>query len=178
MKYLLPCEKCGEKTPIDVNQAGQPIACCCGEMLEAPSLRGIRELARISDETAVAIPKRAWSMGRGIAFVTGLVIALVAMGAVAVFVAKITFVETPPPPVAVSEQVSAEIDVMSPSEAWDAWTKMRQEGLGPYHPPEHYLARQWIQRHKMFTAVAAVIAACALALSAGACLMPGAKRSR
>ncbi|MBC8876118.1 MAG: hypothetical protein H8E44_42375 [Planctomycetes bacterium] len=177
MKYLLPCEKCGEKTAIDVNQAGQPIACCCGAMLEVPSLRGIRELAR-SDEAVEAVAKRAWSRERGIAFVAGLVIILVTLGLGTIAVLRITsLADIPEPSVHAHKIDGAEIDAMSPLEAWGEWKDLREEGLGPYQPPIHFLAQQSIRRHKVFVAVVSVIAVCALALSAGACLFPSAKRS-
>jgi len=177
MKYLLPCEECGEETPIDTNQAGQPIACCCGAMLEVPSLRGIRELAR-SGEAVETVAKRAWSRGRGIAFVAGLVIILVTLGLGAIAVVRITsLADISEPSVHAREIDGAEIDAMSPLEAWGEWKELRKEGLGPYHPPIHLLAQQSIRDHKIFVGVVSVIAVCGLALSAGACFFPSAKRS-
>jgi len=43
MKYLLPC-KCGQSVEIEAGQAGQTVACACGESLLVPSMLQIKAL--------------------------------------------------------------------------------------------------------------------------------------
>ena len=41
--YLLPCS-CGNSVPVESHQAGGSVNCTCGQSLNVPSLRDLREL--------------------------------------------------------------------------------------------------------------------------------------
>ncbi len=175
MKYLFPCEKCGETHPIDTSQAGQQISCQCGQLLEAPSLRGIRELEP-AVEAAATGPRRDWSLGRGLASVGGF---LLAGGGLAVVIfagmyrTQLGMFERP---VYDAEMAQAEIDALSPGQAFDTWAQIRENGLGPYRPPLHFMARQSRERSMVVMIVASVLALCGITSAAGAILFRRGRR--
>jgi hypothetical protein len=174
MKHLFPCEKCGETHEIDTSQAGQHISCRCGQVLEVPSLRGIRELEPVV-EMATAAPRQAWNLGRGCAFAAGI---LLALGGAAVVIFACMFraqIRIPERPVYKAEQVEADIDAWSPRQAWDAWGEIREQGLGRYRPPAHHLARQALERTELLIIVGSIAGLFGVVAAAGAVLFRGGK---
>ena len=109
MKYLLPCEKCGEKTPIDVNQAGQQIACICGQMLGVPSLRGIREL-EVLENVDTTVPQSKWTVGRRVVVVIGLVVCVSSLAVFGLAMVNRTNIVVPERPVYNVAASDADID--------------------------------------------------------------------
>jgi len=178
MKYLLPCEKCGEKTPIDVNQAGQQIACQCGQMLEIPSLRGIRELdvLEVLDDAGTAAPRTSWNPGRGIVFVGGLVVCLFGLAVLSLAGLNWKHIIVPDRPTTNFERIGVEIDAMTPAQAWDEWGRLRTDGIGRYRPPIHVLAQDAVDFWRTVMVVAACVAVAGILASVGACFLPGARR--
>jgi hypothetical protein len=73
MKYLLPCSNCGHKTTVETGQAGQMLQCVCGQQVEVPTIRGMRELETQGGET-VSQPR--WNRRRGFMFVGGVITAI------------------------------------------------------------------------------------------------------
>ncbi len=65
MKYLLPCTACGQTTPITTGQAGQTIHCACGNALEIPSIRAMRQLEPVAEAPAAPL----WNKQKGLLFV-------------------------------------------------------------------------------------------------------------
>ena len=166
MKYLLPCEKCGEKTPIDVNQAGQQIACICGQMLGVPSLRGIREL-EVLENVDTTVPQSKWTVGRRVSSLAGFGLAMV----------NRTNIVVPERPVYNVAASDADIDAKTPAEAWDEWVHLRSDGLGHYHKPPHVHVRGVVETLRTVMAIAASVAVVGLLMAIGACVLPGARRS-
>ena len=177
MKYLLPCDRCGEKTPIDVSQAGQQITCGCGQMLGVPSLRGIRELEAL-DEVEATVPQSTWGVGRRVVFVIGLVVCVIGLAVVVLAIINLTYIGVPERPVYDIARSNAEIDAQTPAQAWDEWVQLRAEGLGHYHEPFHVAARREVRMLWIVMVIAGSVAAAGLLMSAGACLFPRAKRGR
>lgn len=176
MKYLLPCQKCGEKTPIDVHQAGQQIACDCGQMLGVPSLRGIRELETLG-EVDTAVPQSAWSVGRRVAFVVGLVVCVIGLAIFGLATLNRSYMGNPERPVFDVARSDADIDALTPTQAWDAWGQLRAEGLGHYREPGYLVARGVVRTLQIVMAVAASVAAVGLLMALGTCFFPRARRS-
>ncbi len=128
-KYLLPCE-CGKAIAIDLSQAGQRIRCDCGTMLEAPTLRGVRELEPAVETDARSRPVAEWDPMRGVIFAGSLV--LLVCGAAVSYFGYDALQATPN----ISREVEREsfdeaIDEMSLTEAYETWKTVRNEGLGP-----------------------------------------------
>ena len=71
MKYLLPCS-CGQSVEVEPGQAGQTVACACGERLIVPSMLQVKELPSAPTQPK---PKRAESDAlRRTFFVLGIVL--------------------------------------------------------------------------------------------------------
>jgi hypothetical protein len=79
-KYLLPCE-CGQSIPIEPSQAGQLVACSCGNRVEVPSMRDIRRLEQQPTAPVERRQKRSWTATAGILFVSGAVLVMTGLGA-------------------------------------------------------------------------------------------------
>lgn len=178
MKYLLPCDECGEKTPIDISQAGQQMSCQCGQMLAVPSLRGIRELEVLDDVEDTAVPRPMWSVGRRVVFVIGLVVCVLGLAALCITSLARMAVAVPERTVTDVKQISAEIDAQTPAETLDTWTNLRTEGLAPYYPAGRVLAQYRIGVLQTAMAIAGGVAIAGVLMSVGSWLFPGARRSR
>ena len=56
MKYLLPCD-CGQDVEIETSQAGQTVACGCGQMLTVPSMLKIKTLPNVPQKKELPAKK-------------------------------------------------------------------------------------------------------------------------
>ncbi len=115
MKYQLPCPACGTKLPVEASQAGQMLVCKCGQQLDVPSIRELRRLEPIVEET-VAAPT--WNKRKGLAFL-GTAIVLIAAGVAAVLLARRPSLEGADKPAVVdSNAIRKEIDSLPPDESY------------------------------------------------------------
>jgi len=146
MKYRLPCERCGEKLVIDVSQAGRQLACRCGATLEIPSLRAIRTLEAASDVSDK--PRRtSWNRNRGIVFAGGLIIAVLGLLTAASAGMSWYTAKAPLLPSAHDIEASlADVDELDAPGAWEMWKDLRDQGLGPYYEPAHWVFKVSVRR--------------------------------
>jgi hypothetical protein len=70
MKYLLPCPACGRQITVETGQAGQILQCGCGKQVDVPTIRGMRELETVVEES---VSRSGWNRRRGFMFVGGVV---------------------------------------------------------------------------------------------------------
>jgi hypothetical protein len=146
MKYQLPCERCGEKSVIDVSQAGRQLVCRCGATLEIPSLRAIRALETVADVSDK--PRRAsWNQGRGIIFALGLVITVLglltaASAGTSWYTAKAPVWPTPQE----IEDSLPEMGELDAPQAWEMWKDLRDQGLGQYRDPPNVVFEGELRR--------------------------------
>lgn len=110
-KYLLPCSSCGEKTPVEVGQAGQQIECDCGASLEIPTMAGIRALQRAQPSPEDQRPVSRWEARHGVLLV-GAVITVAAL-------CMTTFIHQARPRL-------IEMENMTPLQTWLAWEFLRE----------------------------------------------------
>ena len=79
--YLLTCE-CGESLNVMPRHAGENRECVCGQTIQVPKLREIRELPRAPDDpqeaSKQARPKSTWTPLKATLFVIGIPICLIA----------------------------------------------------------------------------------------------------
>ena len=143
-QYLLPCSACGAKTPVESRQAGETIVCQCGQSLNVPTLRGLRELETATDTRPVLPAKTKWSPLQGVLFSLGIVAALVGGGfATRHFVIYRSLAEhTVDRTEEVDQNFSALIDKLTISESMDAWSDMVKSGLTRDDVPTWVMARQ------------------------------------
>jgi hypothetical protein len=167
-KYLLPCG-CGEELPIDIGQAGQNIVCKCGRTIEAPTLRGIRQLtpAPVSDESKGARGGAAWRPGQGVAFALGVLTTVVALAVGAERFYRRAALDTVDRFPDSGAMVDERIDGMPVDELWDFWIRILRDGLGAQETPQHVLARR--RYDELTTHIFLLLIAAAL----GACLIVG-----
>lgn len=172
MKYLLPCQQCGERLTVDISQAGRQVVCRCGAAQEVPSLRAIRQLETIADSVARP-PKQSWDLTRGVLFAAGLLLAVA--GLVTAGLAGISWATAKVPPLE-PENVApalAEVDALRPAGAWDAWVDFRTNGLGPYVPPAKFMVEVVVQRFFRVMVAGLVVLAIGAAMSAASMLLSG-----
>ncbi len=167
MKYLLPCEQCGEKMAIDASQAGREIVCQCGASLVVPSFRAIRALEPASEAPPSTVRRRRWNPLRGATFALGLVTIVIGL-----FVAVIAglywyHTDTTEHPGPDLSQAAAELDALDATEILEIWTDMHENGMGPYIVPPHIWAREWVERCRWIMLIGLAIVAVGAALCTG-----------
>ncbi|MBN2578245.1 MAG: hypothetical protein JXB10_04570 [Pirellulales bacterium] len=132
LKYYLPC-KCGERLIVEPRQAGEIVVCRCGQSLEVPTLRQLRNLDPLIEE--VAATPSTWGLGQSL-ILLGVVILLGGVGLAYLFVR-----EPPQNPFGgKSPEVIHEIaQNLPPAESWRMWILLRKMGPNPQ--------KQWAERH-------------------------------
>ncbi len=177
MRYLLPCDKCGEKTAIDASQAGRQIVCQCGASLVVPSFRAIRALETIRETPSPTRRRRSWNPVRGATFAFGMV--TIVVGILLAAVAGFAWYETDTTewPGLDLSGAEAEMDKLSATNVLEIWTEMREHGLGPYITPGHIVAQQWVDRYRWVLIVGLLIVAIGVALCAGPVIASRIRRS-
>jgi hypothetical protein len=175
MKHLLSCDTCGHQATVDASDAGRIIKCECGAHLEVPSLRGIRELPALETPT-LPKAKSAWSPKFGAFCAAGLVLAMIGLltlGYGLYIRMQITIPERRAP---VADRIDQSIEELDAEELWDVWTNMRDEGLGPYYLPDHFIIAE-LAEYWRTVAVGGAIALAVGAILAIAALIAGRRRS-
>ena len=171
MKYLLPCEHCGEKTPIEASQAGREIVCKCGAALQVPSFRAVRELEPFDEPQAPR--RRTWNPVRGALFAAGLIIVVLGLLIAAGGGRGLAQLDTTKPPTQDLHELLSEMDTMKPVNAWEVWVDMRDKGLGPYFPPPYLQAQVWAKRYRGMLIVGLVVIALGAATAASPLFVTG-----
>lgn len=142
MKHLLPCP-CGKQIAVSTSQAGETVTCECGMSVEAPSLRGLRDLPLVEAEDS---RRGTWGFRQGV-LTAGLIAVLGLVGAVG----WLRAIEPEPPSpfdaAAREEIVGRGLDSMGPADAWRLWETaykpLTQRGLEVFESPgEAQLNRQ------------------------------------
>ncbi len=171
MKYLLPCS-CGEQAEIDIGQAGQTIACQgCGNSLEVPTLRGIRQLKPAAAEPTDADDRRqGWSRSQGALFAVGLGMLLLAViGGTFLLIVRAQLVTTKP---AIMDNAHFEQEVARFEEelakmpvdiVYDMWqNEIEQSGIGTWQEPGYVSNRVIANTLTVMIYVAIALAVCGL----------------
>jgi len=159
-QYLLPCE-CGNTTPIDTSQAGDTVVCQCGQRLEVPSLRAIRELTPHADQADQR--KYEWSPAAGMIFVGGMLLALVGGGAAAyTHTTSVQMVNFNLPPEADVAAWVEQVDEAPPQELFDIWNAARDLGLGDHRASPFVQYRLVSERYVMYRNMSLIVMASGL----------------
>ena len=125
MAYLLPCPQCRTNLTVTTGEAGGQVRCNCGATVDVPTVRGLRELAIVTD--SIDEPSR-WTTRHSVAFMGAvLLVAGVAAGlALHVYAESIRPVQT----------FADKVKDMSPAETWELWTHYFQLGIGTWQVDE------------------------------------------
>jgi hypothetical protein len=142
MKYLLPCSQCDRQHEVDPTQAGEKIQCGCGQELEIPSLRGLRDLTPVPAALASRGTARPTNdLPRRLTLVVGMLLIAGGLVAGAYGGLVLTQIRVPDRAATVDPTADAAIDELDPADAFRMWTNFRDEGLGPYHVPYRFMAQ-------------------------------------
>ncbi len=155
--YLLPC-RCGKQTIVFRSQAGEQVACECGEKLDVPTLRGFSELATSDQKVAanrISSERPKWNPMLGIPAAIFFAFALISFG----LLANASFwryqVDTK---FKVEDEIrkgEEALDAMQPAEILVLHRNFRELGLGEKSAPEFYariLYAKDIESNMMFYA--------------------------
>jgi hypothetical protein len=113
MKFFLTCPACGRKTAVAAGQAGQTVQCSCGQSLEVPSIRQLREMEPASEEPLPPL----WTKRKGLIFL-GSVVTLCSLAfAIVIWIYRPEPVIPPAIPVDL-KAVDQEVQALSPEEGF------------------------------------------------------------
>ena len=125
MPYLLPCPQCRSKLSVTTGEAGGQVRCNCGATVDVPTVRGLRELAVVTES---AEPQSRWTTRHSVTFMGGvLIVAGIAAGlALHVYAESVRPIQT----------FADKVQHMSPAETWELWTHYFQLGIGTWQVDE------------------------------------------
>jgi hypothetical protein len=149
MKYLLPCS-CGKSVAVEVSLAGQTVRCACGNVLEVPAMRLIRQLPMADAATSNRPPRDlSWSLPQGLLFAVGLALMVGGLATAAYFQLGRARLDTDEKPWDNIAQAHRTIDQMNIDQTWELWKIVRTERIGPYVPPAfvmyRYVSAYWLK---------------------------------
>lgn len=169
-QYLLPCPKCppGTFVVVDAQQAGLTVQCTCGAELQAPTLRGLRQLARAEERAAA--PSSDWTWREAIFFLG------VVMSVLTLPMYGYLYLKTPPhpstlyapPPTRTPDGAHIENDEiarMNVEQLWSKWDSLKE---GPDTGGEIIYILGWerqMAKHATFYYVVNGVLGAGLALS-------------
>lgn len=144
-RYLLTCS-CGQATPVGPAQAGGTLQCSCGQTLNIPTLRGLRELP-LADEANTATSD--WSDLRGALFVGGVLIVLLGASLGGYFTYAASKIDTVDESTKLEARSIAAIDKLGVDEIYSIWKDVKKVQLEEAETSPHVKAMrefQWKSR--------------------------------
>ena len=175
--YLLSCT-CGKSISVTTLQAGQEVACECGQRQVAPTLRAIQKLpemeATVSRQRLVKEP---WSASRTSTFAAGLVVVALATAAVVICQVKVSGVASGLPTKkemkAYEEGMNTRIiDHLEPLQAYEQFLAWKEMGLGEPISRKFEEEHENLDKLKRISKVFSALALLGLLITAGAMLWP------
>jgi hypothetical protein len=179
MKYLLPCS-CGKSVAIETSQAGERVRCACGNMLDAPTMRLIRELPPAVAETSRKSARdRTWSLSQRLLFSGGLATLVTGLILAGIFQVGRSGLKTEEAPWDNLERAYQDIDQMTILQTWDLWQMARTDAIGPYNPPQFIWHRLWSATWLRTAVISLVVAAVGFVMMSSAFVIrPKARRPK
>lgn len=144
MHYRLTCP-CGVSHSVSTSQAGQEFHCTCGNTLQVPTLRGLKELPQIDPVASEGPRRKDVDQARRPSILLGtlFVIIVLAVPTAIFFGYQRMKLDTSLTQEADQQQAFEQLDAAGPlqlSEAWDSYSTIP---LGPPAKPPFY----YVQRH-------------------------------
>jgi hypothetical protein len=162
-KYLVLCA-CGRPHTVDAPQAGESLSCDCGATVAVPTLRKLREMPTVGDESA-AESAPIWGLRQAATTVS-----LLAAAACLVVAAASWYSERPVPtidPVAYATNVDRLVSQMTPLEGWQRWVDtyrpLATKGFDVYKHPATDEMQQVLDWHRWIEWIALALAAVCVA---------------
>lgn len=116
-QYLLRCPSCDQDITIGLPQAGSLVMCPCGQKVEVPTLRALRQLPKAAPTKGEARP--VWGFRHGLIALAMILATLCAIPGVYWRVAQST--TEPYSLEAQLNHVMERLDKASPSQTWEYW---------------------------------------------------------
>lgn len=163
-RYLLPCV-CGKTVAVGPSQAGGSVACECGQSLDVPRLRDLRELPVAS---APQKAKTGWSFRMGV-LSAGLVLAASLAGGAGWFAA---YEPEPPAPFDAEAReavVDRNLDLMAPADLWkllvEVYEPAASQGIQKAQSPRDEFIQRAIDLSQQYQKVLLIAAAAVVGLT-------------
>ena len=164
MKYQLPCT-CGRTIPVEVSQAGQTVRCSCGAGVEVPAMRLIRSLPVAEPTSPSKLPRESsWPLFASILFAVGMLMFVGGLGVAGYYQWGRTNLYTDEMKWDNLEESHARIDGFTIEEAWEGWTILRKDSIGPYTPPVFVVHRLFSEYWLKYVFGSLIVAAVGFAL--------------
>jgi hypothetical protein len=159
-KHLLTCE-CGKKVPVDIGQAGGQVTCSCGQQLNVPTLRNLKQLPAAETPASAGATRAPWNIKKGFV-AAGLILAAL----VASYAAWNHYSEPVVPqfdPSVRSAAVEKGLEKMTPTESWDLWVQvyrpLADKGFGVFEYPHKAALEEHIAQRRVLQATLLIVAA-------------------
>jgi hypothetical protein len=162
---------------IEMGQAGQSLTCHCGAILNVPTMREIARLPPVKESLREdAVPR--WSTLQSAVFTSGVLLTAGALLSATFFGVAWSRLEILAPPLEDDAEWVRFMNKATPEELLDLWSQIESQGLGPWLPPKHLIARnnadELLRRVKIMLAVAA----CGACLAGSSFLLGSSRRGR
>ncbi len=168
MHHVLTCS-CGAKHLVTVSQAGQSLACACGNSLSIPTLRGLKELP-LADDQAKPAPRAIDrpSASRPSILVGMMFLLFFVAGGMAIFFGYQRLkLDTSKTLENVRSQAFKQIDEANPVQISHAWEQYSATRLGVPTKPEHYYVEARRDSLNLQIIIAASVALLAAVIAGG-----------
>lgn len=153
-QYLLECD-CGQQLSVGVRQAGQAVRCGCGNTIGVPSLRDLRRLPLA--HRGEGQESTAWSQAQGFTFVTGSIVATIAVGVFCYYLTARLRFEAPVSPFdRFLEQ--KDLNSLTPEDSWLIWQAYQHYDLQWGHSQVYVDAQRNAARLSLYMGLAAGVA--------------------
>lgn len=158
MEYILSCP-CGRQHHVSRSQAGQQLACDCGQALQVPTLRGLAGLPLATDKGVAATQERSpWAGWRGTALAISSAICLLFAAPCGYFLYERSCIDTS---YTVTQEIAngaAEIDALSLDMMAVRWFDFEKNGLGPKLKPIFYYYKKYARDREILAGVTGAVA--------------------
>lgn len=160
-QYLLPC-RCGNEVIVDSTQAGETVACSCGEQLLVPTLRGLRGLKPAGAAPAARPAPRRSTNSLGCLFAASLLVFVAATIAGVVAYTVRSNIDATVDEAKFLEVGDNMIDKMGIDEALEHWKQLEAMDLSHQGTPFYEINRQNRARWLRVIQVSAAVGGAAL----------------
>ncbi|MGN6544757.1 MAG: hypothetical protein ACTHK7_06895 [Aureliella sp.] len=178
MYYRLTCP-CGVAHSVSTSQAGQEIHCTCGNSLQVPTLRGLKELPPVDPATAPEVRYREAGHSRRPWILLGTMFVLIFLSVpTAIFFGwQRMKLDTSLTQESDEQQAFAQLDAAGPLVLSELWESYETLSLGPPNKPLFYHIQQKARALNFRIAMACGIALLAAVVAAAVLVMQRERRS-
>jgi hypothetical protein len=134
VKYLFPC-RCGQKSVVELRQAGQSIVCRCGTTLQVPTMIELTALEVAPAESSPVPHEATWHWRQRLLLLGCVSLVAAAIAAACLYVGR----PIAPSEIITPERIQQTVAQWTPRETWEAWESMRQ-GLDRRTDPRYEAA--------------------------------------